>query len=172
MIEDYLNAITTMKTRFMQVTTQGQFAQGQMWMERPGRIRIDYDAPVPLLIVSNGTIVMYKDEELDQLSYVPLETIPASIFINDKVDFSGEELLITDYLAETGTISVTLQRANDLQEGALTLVFEARPLQLKKWSVLDAQGIMTTVSLLGTRFGETIDGDLFEIESRVMNGDN
>jgi len=172
-IEDYLNAITTMHTRFMQVTSQGSFAQGQIWMARPGRMRIDYDEPVPLLIVSDGTIVMYKDEELDQLSYVPLSTIPASIFVKENVSFSGEDLLITDFEDAAGALRLTVQRSADPLEGSLTLVFEAKPLQLKKWAVVDAQGITTTVSLLGTRFGDPLKDDLFHVENRIMGtGDN
>ena len=169
-IEDYLNAISTMKARFVQITDKGQFAKGQIWMERPGRIRIDYDPPTPLLIVSNGTLVMYKDEELDQLSYVPLSSIPAAMFIKDHVNFSGDDLLITDYVAKANTVRLTLQRAADPQSGSLTLVFETHPMQLKKWAVLDAQGVMTTVSLVGTRFGEKLSDDLFHIENRAMQG--
>jgi len=170
-IQDYLNAISTMRARFMQVTSQGAFAQGEFLLQRPGRMRIDYDPPIPVLIVSDGTIVMYKDEELDQLSHVPLRTLPASMFIGDNVNFFGDDLLITDYEKAAGAVRVTLQRADDPMEGSLTLVFEAEPLALKKWSVLDAQGINTTVSLLGPAFGETLDAQLFKVENRLMKPD-
>lgn len=166
-IQDYLNAISTLRARFMQVTTQGSFAQGEFLLSRPGRMRIDYDEPVPVLIISDGTIVMYKDEELDQLSYVPLSTLPASMFIGDRVDFFGDDLMITDYENAKGAVRITLQRNEDPLEGSLTLVFEARPLMLKKWSVVDAQGITTTVSLLGPEFGETLDEALFKVENRM-----
>ena len=170
-IQDYLNAISTMRTRFLQVTSQGQFAQGEFLLERPGRMRIDYDPPVPVLIVSNGLIVMYKDEELDQLSHVPLKTIPASMFIGENVDFFADDLLITDYERAKGAVRVTLQRAADPMDGSLTLVFESEPLALRKWSVLDAQGITTTISLLGPEFGVAFDEQLFRIENRLMGQD-
>lgn len=167
-IQDYLNAISTMRARFLQVTSQGAFAQGEFLLERPGRMRIDYDPPIPVLIVSDGTMVMYKDEELDQLSYVPLSTLPASMFIGENVDFFAEDLLITDYENAAGAVRLTLQRAEDPMEGSLTLVFEDKPLALKKWSVLDAQGVTTTVSLLGPAFGETLDSALFKVENRLL----
>ncbi|HEY9163840.1 MAG TPA: outer membrane lipoprotein carrier protein LolA, partial [Magnetovibrio sp.] len=101
-LEDYLNAISTLSSRFMQVTDQGHFAQGDFLMARPGKMRIDYDPPMPVLIVSDGTWVMYKDEELDQISHIPLSGIPASMFIGAKVDFFNEDLLITNFEDEAG----------------------------------------------------------------------
>lgn len=168
-IESYLNAISTMTSRFMQVTDRGQFAQGEFLMARPGRMRIDYDPPTPILIVSDGTWVMYKDEELDQISHVPLSQIPASMFFGAKVDFFGKDLLITDFTDEAGVQRITVQRAEDPTEGELTLVFEAKPLQLKKWAVVDAQGITTTVSLLGPQFGVALASDLFKVEQKILN---
>lgn len=167
-IEDYLNAISTMSSRFMQVTDRGHFAQGEFLMARPGRMRIDYDPPVPVLIVSDGTWVMYKDEELDQLSHMPLSQLPASMFIGEHVDFFGDALLITNFENEAGVQRLTLQRADDPMEGALTLVFEAKPLQLKKWSVVDAQGTTTTVSLLGPKFGDKLAAGLFKVEQHRL----
>lgn len=168
-LQDYLNAIATMSSRFMQTTSQGQFAQGDFKMARPGRMRIDYDPPMPVRIVSDGLLVMYKDTELDQLSFMPLSQMPASMFIGDKVDFFSDELLITDYEAEANAIRVTLQRADDPMEGSLTLVFEDKPLQLRKWSVVDAQGVTTTVALMGARFGVDLPDELFKVESRTLD---
>ena len=172
-IEDYLNAISTLRSRFMQVTDQGHYAQGEFFMARPGRMRIDYDPPNPVLIVSDGTWIMYKDEELDQLSHLPFSEMPAAMFVGDNIDFFGQDLLITGFEHEAGVVRVRLQRADDPMEGSLTLVFEARPLQLKKWSVVDAQGMTTTVSLLGPEFGPKLQDNLFEIEQRLMGrGEN
>lgn len=168
-VQTYLNAISTLRAQFLQVTSQGQYAQGEFMMARPGRMRIDYDPPTPVLIVSDGTFVMYKDEELDQLSFVPLSAVPASMFIGEKVDFFSDDLLITDYTNAAGVIRVTLQRSEDPAEGSLTLVLAAQPLALKKWSVVDAQGIGTTVSLLGPEFGVSLKDSLFKVENRPQN---
>lgn len=168
-IEDYLNAISTLSSRFMQVTDQGHFAQGRFYMARPGRMRIDYDPPNPVLIVSDGTWVMYKDEELDQLSHIPFSQVPAAMFIGDNVDFFGPDLSITGFESAAGAVRITLERSADPMEGSLTLVFEAKPLQLKKWSVIDAQGMVTTVSLLGPEFGPKLKDDLFKVEHRTLN---
>ncbi|HEY9164453.1 MAG TPA: outer membrane lipoprotein carrier protein LolA, partial [Magnetovibrio sp.] len=59
-------------------------------------------------------------------------------------------------------------RSDDPAEGSLTLVFESKPLQLRKWSVTDAQGITTTVSLLGPKFGVNLANDLFKVENKLL----
>ena len=63
-LEKYLNAISSMRARFLQITSLGQFSQGDFLMKRPGRMRIEYDEPNPILLVSDGLWVMYKDKQL------------------------------------------------------------------------------------------------------------
>ena len=43
-IEDYLNDIGTLESRFVQFTAAG-VAEGQIYMSRPGDMRIEYDPP-------------------------------------------------------------------------------------------------------------------------------
>lgn len=166
-LEIYLNAISTMRARFLQITSEGQFGQGVFSMARPGKMRIEYDPPSPILLVSDGLWVMYKDKELDQRSFTLLSMVPASIFIGEKVDFFGEDLMISDYVEDKKVIRITLQRNDDPAEGALTLVFATKPLTLKQWTVLDAQGISTTVSLLGPEFGVSLDDKLFKVDHKA-----
>ncbi|MFC1674241.1 outer membrane lipoprotein carrier protein LolA, partial [Pseudomonadota bacterium] len=108
------------------------------------------------------------DEELDQLSHAPLDSVAASMFIGENIDFFGEDLLITGYQEQAQVARVTLQRSEDPMEGSLTLVFEQKPLALKKWTVVDAQGIITTVSLVAPKFGETFKDELFKVENQPL----
>jgi outer membrane lipoprotein-sorting protein len=55
----YLNAIRTIKARFLQTAPDGKIAQGTAWLERPGRMRFQYDPPSPLLLVAGaGTVTL------------------------------------------------------------------------------------------------------------------
>src|SRR5215472_9638692 len=42
-IAAYLGGITTMYARFYQYSANGGTASGQVWMERPGRMRFEYN---------------------------------------------------------------------------------------------------------------------------------
>lgn len=160
-IEDYLNSIVTMEARFLQVSSNGSYAEGKIYLSRPGKMRLQYDPPVPVLIIVAKGNLIYVDKELQQVSYVDADDTPAGFLVRENISLFAEDLIITDLVREAQTLRLSLVRAEDPLEGALTLVLSDRPMQLKKWVVTDAQGITTTVSLLGARFGAKIDHELF-----------
>ncbi|MDH3336112.1 MAG: outer membrane lipoprotein carrier protein LolA [Rhodospirillaceae bacterium] len=163
-----LNSITTLEAKFIQATSRGSFARGKLWLSVPGRMRFDYDPPVEVLIVSDGSTVLFKDEELDQLSYTTFDSTPASMLLGGAVDFFGSKIMLTDFENTDTTINITVVREDDPAEGSLTMVFETKSMMLKKWMVIDAQGIATTVSLLDANFGARINPEFFKVEQRTM----
>lgn len=161
-IEAYLNGLMTLEARFLQVTSTGEYAEGKLYLQRPGRLRIEYDPPVPVLIVANRGLLTYYDKELEQVSHVPLGSTPAGVLVREKIALQSDEFVITGFARESQTLRLSLVRASDPLEGNLSLVLADRPLELKKWMVTDAQGVTTTVSLLDARVGGRLDPELFE----------
>ena len=162
-VEAYLNRITTFKGRFLQATSTGEYSEGSLYVSRPGKIRIEYDKPSPDLIVADGSSMIHYDTELDQLSYITLGSSPATILIEDNISLTKGAITVTKIEKSRGTLRLTVEKTDDPAEGNLTLIFNDRPLSLKKWIVVDALGVETTVSLLGVRFGVPLDDALFEI---------
>ena len=160
-IEDYLNSIVTMEARFLQVSSNGNYAEGKFHLSRPGKMRLEYDPPVPVLIIVAKGNLIYVDKELQQVSYIDADNTPAGFLVREKISLFSDELIITGFTQEAQALRLNLVRAEDPLEGNLTLVLADRPMQLKKWAVTDAQGVTTTVSLLGTRFGTDIDPEIF-----------
>lgn len=160
-IEKYLNGITSVKGRFLQVSSNGEFAEGDLFIARPGNLRIDYDPPLPILIVANGTWLIYYDEAMEQVSYVPLGQTPASILTRNDLRFEGGDLTVTGFDKSAGTLRVTVVKSDDVQAGSVTLVFDANPVVLRKWSVVDAQGVETQISLVSAQFDVPLNPDLF-----------
>ena len=159
-VEAYLNAMTTLQARFLQVASSGAYAEGDIYISRPGKLRIEYDPPVPVLMVSAGNWLIYYDKELEQVSYLGMDSTPARYFVSEKFDFGGE-ITVTGFERRRGVLRLSLVKSDDPLEGSITLVFRDRPLALKKWVITDAQGIETTVSLLGVRSGHDLNPDLF-----------
>ncbi|MGF1641281.1 MAG: outer membrane lipoprotein carrier protein LolA [Rhodospirillales bacterium] len=160
-IESYLNSVTTVSSRFLQRSSTGQLAGGDFFLRRPGKMRIEYQPPVPVLIVADGRFLIYHDTQLQQVTYLPLGSTPAGILLAESISLSGAELTITEFDREPGALRVTVVRTRSPHEGSLTLVFSDSPLALRKWSVVDAQGTVTDVSLIDARFDEALDPDLF-----------
>ncbi len=138
-------------------------------MSRPGRMRIEYDPPVPVLMVATGGMLTYYDRELEQVSHIELDSTPAGILIRKRISLFSEDITATALERGAGVLSMTLVRGDDPLEGSIALVFSDRPLTLKKWVVTDAQGIETMVSLLDTRFNISLDPKLFAFEAPVLD---
>lgn len=164
-IEDYLNRIETVRAQFLQASSNGELAEGELYISRPGRLRIEYQPPVPILVVADGTFLIYNDRELNQVSYIPLGSTPAGILLDERISLTGGDLTITGFTKEKGTFHVTLVRTDNPMEGSLTLVLTDAPLTLRKWAVTDAQGIVTNVSLVKAEFGVPLDPELFRFKN-------
>lgn len=162
-IESYLNGIKTMQSRFLQVATDGSSTEGTISLSRPGKMRVEYDPPNPVLIVADGRYLIYFDRELEQVSYLGLDDTPAGFLLQDKIRISGE-VAVEGIERRPGVISVTVAKSDDPGEGRLTLVFSDKPLALKKWVVVDHQGVTTNFSLLSPRFGLDLGKELFEFD--------
>jgi outer membrane lipoprotein-sorting protein len=156
----YLNGIRTMTARFTQYSENGGLAEGQLYLERPGRMRFEYDPPSPILLVADGNFVIYFDKSLEQTSYLPIGSTPAWFLLRDNIRLGGDVSVI-GYEHTPGAIRVTLVQTKEPDAGAVTLTFSDRPLELKQWSLVDAQGKRTTVALSDVKLGVPLDKKLF-----------
>lgn len=163
-VEDYLNGITTMQARFVQVTGAGAMAEGDFYLSRPGRMRIEYDRE-PFLYVADGFWLTYYDKELGQRSDVMLGSTIADFITRENIRLSGD-VTVTGVRQDEHSIEIDLVQTDDPGQGTLTLVFARNPLQLRRWVVLDAQGQRTEVALSEIRTGMSLDRRLFVVPRR------
>lgn len=163
-IEAYLNGIRTVQSSFVQHSSNGERAEGQLYLSRPGKLRVEYQPPVPILVVADGTFLVYYDRNLEQVSHIPLASTPASILLDEQISLSGGALTVTGFERGDNEILVSLVRTDNPGEGSITLVFSENPLALQQWSVTDAQNIVTVVSLVDPRFDVRLDRKLFVFE--------
>ena len=161
--QKYLNGIGTLHSRFLQASSNGSYAEGTLTISRPGKMRLEYDPPVQMLIVADGTWLIYKDIELDQVSYLPLDSTPAGIIVREKMSFFDKDMHVIAIERGPAILGITVT-GKDPDEGSMTLVFADKPLALKKWIVIDPQGVKTSVSLLNSRYDVTVDRKLFIVK--------
>ncbi len=159
-IEAYLNGIHTLKAHFLQIAPDGSTAEGTAWMQRPGRMRFQYDPPAPLLLIAGHGVFVYYDRELRQVTNIPLGQTPLGILLGEHVAFSGE-VTVTGIARRPGQIQVTVVRTDSPGDGSLTLVFSDSPLAMRQWTVTDAQRQETRVTLYNIELGGTFDQNLF-----------
>ncbi len=169
-VEAYLNGIDTLRAGFVQIAPDGAVSEGALYIQRPGQLRIEYTPPPNVKIIGTDGWLTYIDSELGQISQMPLSDSPASVFVAENIRF-GEDVLVTGVEHEASILRVTLEKAGNPGLGSLTLVFTDNPLDLRQWIVVDAQGYVTRITLVGTQLGVALDPELFDAPAAFPSGD-
>lgn len=170
-IELYLNGLRTLKARFLQVSPDGATTEGNAWLQRPGRMRFEYDKPSPFLLVAGFGSAVFYDSQLNQTTSVPLDTTPLGILLADNFKLSGS-IAVTGITRLPGQIQVTTIRTASPADGSLTLVFSDAPLALRQWAVVDAQRQETRVSLFSIELGGNFPPRMFEFNDPRLPNNN
>lgn len=160
-IEAYLNGLKTLKAHFMQVAQDGSVSEGTAWVERPGRMRFQYDPPAPFLLIAAHGVLTFHDSALQQTSNIGLNRTPLGILLAERVELSGA-VTVTEIQRLPGQIQLTLVRTESPGDGALSLIFADPPMTLRQWTVVDAQRRETHVTLYNAQTGGNFDPQLFE----------
>ncbi|MGX7345069.1 LolA family protein [Acetobacter pasteurianus] len=159
-IEQALNQSKTFQARIQQLDAEGKRTTGTVWMKRPGQMRLAYDPPSPLLLVANGGKVVFRDNQLDQTTVIPIERTPLGLLLRPHVSLT-DDVTVTGFQHDNGLVQVTLVRTSSPGDGSLTLVFYETPVALRSWSVLDAQGRETRVTLFDVHARADIPASTF-----------
>ncbi|NVN00919.1 MULTISPECIES: LolA family protein [Asaia] len=159
-VQDALNGIHAIKARFQQIAPDGARTTGTAWLDRPGRMRFDYDKPSPLLLIANQGQIVYQDRELGQVTTLPLDRTPLGLLLRPDLRLSGD-VTVTGFQHDKGLVQVTLVRSATPSEGSLTLIFADSPLTLRSWVVKDAQGRETQIDLFDVAVNPTLPDTLF-----------
>ena len=160
-VQNYLNGQTAITANFLQVAADGSTRSGKAWLQRPGKMRFEYDAPDRQLLVAGFGLLVYHDPDLDQTTNIPLGSTPLGILLAKHVVLSGD-VTVTNVQQQPGEDDITLIRTGKAAAGSLTLVFGTAPLELRQWVVNDAQGRQTRVSLYDVAPGGPFADSLFE----------
>ena len=159
-VEDYLNAITTLRAGFLQVAPDGTLSEGTLYIARPGRLRLEYAPPLMIVIVSDGYWLTYVDQQVGQVSQTPVNNTPAGVLVRDNVRF-GDDIVVTAIERDAAVLRITLAKTGNEGGGSITLVFTEKPFDLRQWVVLDPQGLETRVTLFDAQRGVEMDPALF-----------
>lgn len=167
-IESYLNNIQNLSARFTQKSYEGN-AEGKFFLARPGKMRVEYIGEPKILIVVNGSVLSYKDIELDEVSNLSTNTTPASFLTRPNISFSAKDVEITNVVKGPESITVSLMKKNRTEAGEFSLTFKTSPaLGFAKMQVKNDLGETTSITLQNVAFPENLDDDLFVIRKEVI----
>lgn len=155
-----LDAVTTLRARFVQVAPSGNVAEGDLSLRRPGRVRFDYDDPNPQLIVATSGTVFVHDAARETTDSYPLRATPLRYLLNERLDREAAVLRSVQRDSESVTLILGAQNEEEVR-GDLALTFTAPDLQLTEWAVIEPDGATTVVALSDVETGVRLPGRLF-----------
>ena len=160
----YLMSVQTMIGDFVQVAPDGRRSEGKIYLQKPGRIRFEYNPPSPIELVADGNSVVIRDRKLDTQDLYPLSQTPLRFLLADRIDLINDSKII-DVVSDNEAASVILEESSSVGGTArIQLVFSAPKYNLTQWTITDAQGYDTTVTLNGVDMSTPPDNKLFYID--------
>lgn len=165
-IENYLNNINTLKAGFVQISSNGGSAEGNLYIAKPSKIRMEYTAPDDILVVGNGDYIIYNDKELDQITNIDYKDIPATMILTQKIKFDGSNLKVVDFYKDSGQTSITVETPKTPGVKPITLIFDNDPFRLKQWKVIDQQNVEVTISLYDLEQDAKLDSNIFKFDKK------
>ena len=157
---DYIQTLKTAQARFTQTDAKGSVTTGVFSLQRPGKARFAYDAPASLTVVSDGYNVNVYDARLKTFDQYPLGQTPLVLLLARQVRLDRGVAIAAVERTKDG-FTITARDAKKEAEGRISMSFSEHPLMLKGWSVIDAQGLNTSVALEPLKTNLALNGDLF-----------
>lgn len=157
-----LAAAKTATGEFVQTNADGSVSTGSFALNRPGRIRFDYDDPTPILIVSDGTTVAMQDRELETVDRVPLGSTPLGLILSTELDVD-QDTEVLGIQQNADRFGIRVSDASGELDGTLTMVFDKTSLDLLGWLTVDSNLQTTVVDLMNVKTNQRVDPRLFRL---------
>ncbi len=163
-VSAYLSGLTTLTGNFVQVGPDGSRTKGDFFIQKPGKVRFEYDQPSPIAMISDGSSLAVRDRKLATQDIYPLSQTPLRYLLADKIDLMRDTNVVA-VTADDLYISVIIEERNALVgTSRLMLMLGVKDNQLKQWTVTDPQGYDTTVAVYNLDTGKKPDPGLFKID--------
>lgn len=168
-VNAYLTSVNTMVGDFVQVGPDGRKTEGKLYLQKPGRVRFEYDPPSPIELIADGQSVVVRDRKLATQDLYPLSQTPLRFLLADRIDLARDTNVAAVYADDTFVTVVIDEKQVIGGTHRLMMMFGAKDMQLKQWTVTDPQGYDTTVAVYNLETGRKLDQSLFKINyERVL----
>jgi outer membrane lipoprotein-sorting protein len=163
-VDTYLSGTQTLSGNFVQIGPDGGRTKGEFYISKPGKVRFEYDEPSPIELIADGQSVVVRDRKLATQDVYPLSQTPLRFLLSNHVDLTKDTNLVAVY-ADDVFITVVVEEKNGIVgTSRLMIMFSAKDMQLKQWTVTDPQGYDTTVAVYNLDTSTKPDPSLFKID--------
>jgi outer membrane lipoprotein-sorting protein len=163
-VSSYLSSVHVLSGDFVQIGADGRRAKGQFYIQKPGRVRFEYEPPSPIDIVANGRDVVVRDRRLATQDLYPLSQTPLRFLLSDKIDLLRDTNVVAIY-ADTAFVTIVVEEKQVLLgTSRLMMMFDSKDYQLRQWVITDPQGFDTTVAVSNLDSKSRPDPAMFTID--------
>jgi outer membrane lipoprotein-sorting protein len=163
-VSSYLSSVQQMVGHFVQIAPDGSRTQGEFYVQKPGRVRFEYDPPSLIEIIADGQSVVVRDRRLATQDVYPLSQTPLRFLLSDRIDLFRETNVVSVRADYSNVIVVIEEKQPLIGTTRLMMMLGAKDHQLKQWTVTDPQGYDTTVAVSNIDRSKRPDAGLFRID--------
>ena len=161
-IADHFANVSSMSGEFVQFGPRGEQTGGKFFIQRPGKIRFNYDASSGYQVISDGKSVVIDNKKLNTMDLYPLSKTPLKLLLEKRIDLSGDKVKSVKEEADLTTIQ--LADKSVFGNSTITMMFDPKTYELRQWTIRDAQGKDTTVMIFNVQQDVQLDPSLFAID--------
>lgn len=166
-IANHFASIKTMSGDFVQFGPRGDQSGGKFFIERPGKLRFNYDPPSPLRVISDGQALVVGNQKLKTWSMYPLSKTPLALLLGDRIDLTGA--MVRDVKEEPDLITVVMGDKTVFGDSTITMMFDPQTDDLRQWTITDPQGKETSVMIYNVQAGVNFDKSVFRVPYDQVN---
>jgi outer membrane lipoprotein-sorting protein len=163
-VSAYLTSVQVLTGNFVQIGPDGRRATGHLYIQKPGKVRFEYDPPSPIDIIADGQTVMVRDSQLNTGTPYPLSQTPLRFLLAERIDLLQDTTVI-GVTADDTFVSVQVEEKQAfVGTNRLMMMFDAKDYKLKQWTVTDVQGFDTTIAVSNLDTSKKPDPNLFRFD--------
>ena len=163
-VNAYLSGLNTLVGNFVQVGPDGSRSEGRFYLQKPGKVRFEYNPPNPIELIADGSSVVVRNSKLATQDVYPLSQTPLRFLVADRIDLMKDTNVVSASSDDTFATVVIEERQTLGGTHRLMLMFGARDFTLRQWTITDPQGYDTTVALYNLDPKQKVDPSLFRID--------
>lgn len=141
----YLNELHRFSANFVQTGYFGA-GQGQVWVSRPGKLRLRYGDGLAKDMVANHGVIEVRDLANGSVTTMRLSRSPINLLLASQIDLAARAGVASVTSADAGLV-VKVYDPQTPAEGTLTLGFRRHPLTLTFVQAQDLRGRSFTLQL-------------------------
>jgi outer membrane lipoprotein-sorting protein len=160
-IADHFSSVKTMMGEFVQFGPRGEQTGGKFFIERPGKLRFNFEDPSPIRVIADGNNVVVGNLKLKTWDLYPLSKTPLSLLLADRIDLSNQ--MVRDVKEESDLTTIVLGNKTVFGDSTITMMFDPKTYDLRQWTITDLQNKDTSVMIYNVQNGVRFDDKVFAI---------